>query len=98
MDEKEIRWSFKAIHDKIDILDYWINRNKSKTYSRKLDRLFDRKLSSAAKNPETGKRTDYKDIRLKILSHYLIFYRIQEKYIEVVRIWDSRRDPRRLNL
>ncbi len=98
MDEKEIRWSLKAIHDKIEILDYWINRNNSKTYSRKLDRLFDKKLSSAAKNPGSGKNTDYKDIRIKIVSNYLIFYRIQEKYIEVVRIWDSRRNPRSLNL
>jgi plasmid stabilization system protein ParE len=98
MDEKEIRWSLKAIHDKIDILYYWINRNKSKTYSQKLDRLFDKKLKSTAKNPESGKKTDYKSIRIKIVSHYLIFYRIQETSIEVVRIWDSRRDPKSFNL
>lgn len=98
MDEKEIRWSLKAIHDKIDILDYWINRNKSKAYSRKLDSLFDKKLNSAAKNPESGKNTDYKNIKIKAVSHYLIFYRILEKYIEVVRIWDSRRDPKSFNL
>ncbi|MGF1638893.1 MAG: type II toxin-antitoxin system RelE/ParE family toxin [Cyclobacteriaceae bacterium] len=98
MDEKEIRWSLKAIHDKIDILDYWINRNKSKTYSQNLDRLFDTKLSSTAKNPESGKKTDYKNIRIKIVTHYLLFYIIQEKYIEVVRIWDARRNPKNLNL
>jgi toxin YoeB len=98
MDEKEIRWSLKAIHDKIDILNYWINRNKSKTYSRKLDRLIDKKLTSAAKNPESGKKTDYKDIRIKIVTHYLIFYRIQEKSVEVVRIWDSRKDLKNLKL
>jgi plasmid stabilization system protein ParE len=98
MDEKEIRWSLKAIHDKMGILDYWINRNKSKNYSRKLDRLFDKKLSGAAKDPESGKKTDYKNIRIKIATHYLIFYRIQEKHIEVVRIWDARRNPKNLNL
>lgn len=98
MDEKEIRWSLKAIYDKIDILDYWINRNKSKAYSRKLDSLFDKKLDSAAKNPESGKKTDYENIRIKVVSYYLIYYRIQENYIEVVRIWDSRRNPGSLNL
>lgn len=97
MDEKEIRWSLRAIHDKIDILDYWINKNKSKTYSQKLNKLFDRVLNSTAKNPEAGKKTDYKDIRIRIVTHYLIYYRIQEKYIEVVRIWDSRRNPENLN-
>jgi plasmid stabilization system protein ParE len=64
----------------------------------KPDRLSDRKLSSTAKSPESGKKTDYKNIRIKIVSHYLIFYRIQEKYIEVVRIWDSRRDSKSFNL
>ena len=98
MDEKEIRWSLRAIHDKIDILDFWINRNQSKTYSQKLDRLFDKKLSNTAKYPESGKKTDYKNIRIKIVSHYMIFYRIQENYIEVVRIWDPRRNPNSFNL
>lgn len=56
MDEKEIKWSLKAIHDKIDVLDYWINRNKSKTYSQKLDKLFEKALASTAINPESGKK------------------------------------------
>jgi hypothetical protein len=30
MAKKEIKWSLKAIHDKIDILEYWIDRNKIK--------------------------------------------------------------------
>lgn len=98
MDEKEIRWSLKAIHDKIDILDYWINRNKTSTYSQKLDNLFDVVLRNAAKNSESGKKTDYKNIRIKVVSHYLIFYLIRGKYIEVVRIWDSRRNSKNLNL
>ncbi|TXK52005.1 type II toxin-antitoxin system RelE/ParE family toxin [Pontibacter qinzhouensis] len=98
MDGKEIRWSLKAIQDKIAILDYWMNRNKSKAYSQKLDRLFDRALNSAARNPASGKKTDYRNVRIRIVSHYLIFYLIQEKHIEVVRILDSRRNLSSLNL
>ena len=93
MDEKEIRWSLKAVHDKIDILDYWINRSQSKTYSQKLDQLIDQATKEITRYPESGKVTDFKNVRIKIVRHYLIFYRIQEKHIEVVRIWDSRRNP-----
>ena len=94
MDEKQVRWTQKAILDKIQILDYWIERNGTKTYSQRLDLLIDRSLSKTAQFPESGKKTNYRNIRAKIVSHYLIFYRIQNDYIEVVRIWDSRRDPK----
>jgi len=92
MVEKEVVWSLRAIHDKLEILDYWIFRNKSRKYSEKLDLLFDNTLKRICKNPSSGKSTDYQDIRIKIVRNYLIFYRIQKNTIEVIRIWDSRRD------
>lgn len=98
MDEKEIKWSLRAIHDKIDILEYWFNRNRSKTYSKKLDKLFDQAINETARFPDLGKLTDFKNIRVKIVSHYLIFYKIQSKHIEIIRIWDSRRNPGSLDL
>lgn len=98
MAKKEIKWTLNAIHDKIDILDYWIDRNKSKTYSEKLDKLFDKSLESLSTHPEQGKKTNYKDIRIKIVRHYLIYYLIQEQVIEIIRIWDARRDPKKLKV
>ncbi|CAN5865199.1 hypothetical protein BH24BAC1_BH24BAC1_41140 [soil metagenome] len=82
----------------MNILDYWVQRNKSKRYSQKLDKLFDRVVELTAKNPESGKTTDYKNIRIRIVRHYLIFYLIHENHIEVIRIWDARRDSGNLNL
>ena len=96
MVKKEIKWTLKAFHDKLDILDYWIDRNKSKTYSEKLHKLFDKSLQSLSILPEQGKKTNYKNIRIKIVRQYLIFYLIQEQHIEVVRIWDARRDPKKI--
>lgn len=46
MAKKEIRWTLRAIHDKLDILDYWITRNKTKIYSEKLNYLFDKSLEN----------------------------------------------------
>lgn len=53
---KEIRWTLRAIHDKLDILDYWIVKNRSKTYSEKLDLLFDNALESLSFHPESEKK------------------------------------------
>ena len=98
MAEKKIVWSLKAIHDKIDILEYWIDRTKSKTFSIKLDILIDKALQQISQYPDSGKTTDYKDVRIKIVRHYLIFYRIVDDSIQVIRIWDSRQDPKKLKI
>lgn len=89
---KVVNWSLRAIHDKLEIFEYWINRNKSKSYSEKLDRLFDKAMMAATKNPESGKKTDHREVRLKIIRHYLIFYRINAESLEVIRVWDARRE------
>jgi len=98
MAKKEIKWSLKAIHDKIDILEYWIDRNKSKNYSIKLNKLFDKSINTLSNYPEQGKKTDYKNIRIKIVRHYLIFYQIRDEFIEIVRIWDARRNPKKIKI
>ncbi|HYG38103.1 MAG TPA: hypothetical protein VD908_05765, partial [Cytophagales bacterium] len=41
-------------------------------------KLFDRALIKTAKNPELGRKTDYKNIRAKVISNYLIFYLITD--------------------
>ena len=98
MAKKEVKWSLIAIHDKIDILEYWIERNKSKTYKIKLDKLFDKSINSISNHPEQGKKSYYKDIRIKIVRQYLIFYLINDHYIEIVRIWDARRNPNKFKI
>lgn len=98
MAKKEIKWTLKAIHDKLGILEYWIERNKSKTYSEKLNRLFENSVESISNHPEQGKKSEYKNSRIKIIQHYLIFYRISEHNIEIIRIWDSRRDPKKFKI
>lgn len=65
MAKKEVKWTLKAIHDKLDILDFWIERNKSKTYSIKLDKLFDKLIDSLSNQPDQGKKTNYKISELR---------------------------------
>lgn len=43
--------------------------------------------------PSLGKPTDIINVRIIILKDYLIFYRVDKGNIEVLTIWDSRRNP-----
>ncbi|MDZ7606948.1 MAG: type II toxin-antitoxin system RelE/ParE family toxin [Cyclobacteriaceae bacterium] len=95
MAKKEIIWTLKAIQDKLEILDYWITNNKSKTFSERLDQLFDKAIEKLQFQAELGKKTDYKNIRIVIVRHYLVYYLIRDQHIEVVRIWDARRNPKK---
>ena len=42
---KKIIWTIQAKEELIEILQYWINRNKSKSFSIKLDNLIQEQLS-----------------------------------------------------
>ena|SRR5690554_6025865 len=83
-----------ARDDRKRILEYWNKRNQSKAYSKKLNEQFSQAFRLIAVFPQIGKPTDDKDVRVKIVSHYLILYEIRRKDIYVLTIWDSRRDPK----
>ncbi|OFY49510.1 MAG: hypothetical protein A2W85_06645 [Bacteroidetes bacterium GWF2_41_31] len=89
----KIDWSIEAKLDLIDILDYYIKRNKSKTYSIKLNAKINRSIKLLSKNPFLGVPTDYDSVRALITGDYQIIYEIFDQLILVIMIWDCRRDP-----
>jgi plasmid stabilization system protein ParE len=97
MAKKEVIWSLRAQQDRRDILEYWINRTKSKSYSEKLYQLFDSSIELISKHSNVGKRTDLPDVRIKIVRDYFIIYQHKTNRIEILTIWDSRRDPNKLS-
>jgi toxin YoeB len=90
---KEIVWSKRALIERFQILDYWINRNKSSRYSVKLDRLFLQQIELLSLHPYIGKTTTSGSVRIKIVSNYLIFYDILETEIHILSIKDGRQNP-----
>ncbi|EDM43381.1 hypothetical protein SCB49_01462 [unidentified eubacterium SCB49] len=94
---KQIIWSRRAQADRLDILNYWNQRNKSKTFSKKLNELFKEAVKLIAEYPEIGKLTDDKNARIKIVSDYFIIYELDEEYrLYILTIWDSRQKPEKL--
>ena len=90
---KQIIWSRLAHLDRFQILDYWIKRNTSVGYSKKLNRIFEDTADLISKHPKIGKETDVPKVRIKIVKDYFFTYRETESSIEILTIWDSRQDP-----
>ncbi len=89
---KYLIWSRVAHNDRLEILDYWRKRNKSNTYSKKINQLFELTADLISKYPKLGRPTELEGVRCKIVKDYLFTYRETDKSIEILTIWDSRQD------
>lgn len=89
----KIDWSIEAKSDLIDILDYYIKRNKSNLYSIKLNAKIHKSIKLLNKNPFLGIPTDYDSVRALVTEDYQIIYEIFDQLILIIMIWDCRRDP-----
>jgi len=95
---EKIEWSERARKELLEILEYWSNRNKSKTYSIKLNELVLDGVELTAQMPESGIPTKFSKVRIKVIRDYFIYYRIHTSSIEVLTIWDTRRNPKKFKL
>jgi plasmid stabilization system protein ParE len=90
---RKIIWSPVAKRKLFLILEYFIERNQSNTYSLKLYNLFQKELTLLEHNPDIGIKTDLANIRGLIVSDYTLFYEVTDTNITVQTIWDNRQDP-----
>lgn len=99
MANRKINWTEKANHERKEILEYWIHRNKSKTYSIKLNKLFVEAVKKISEHPTIGRKTDFDEkVRLKIVRDYLLFYEYDEKQITVLSVWDGNRNEEKIKI
>ncbi len=95
---KRIIWSAHAIADRISILDYWYQRIGNKNYSKKLDKSFKQIILKLSYYPKLGRQLIPREERFFVMDCYLIIYIERFKNIEILHIWDSRRNPADLKL
>ncbi|ATC35983.1 TPA: type II toxin-antitoxin system RelE/ParE family toxin [Elizabethkingia anophelis] len=98
MAARKIIWTQKANIERRDILEYSIDRNKSKKFSIKLNKLIVGTIKQIAENPGIGRKTNLENIRVKIIRDYLLFYEFEESYLKVLTLWDGRRDENSLQV
>ncbi len=95
---KHIVWTIRAKNELIDILQYWINRNKSKTFSIKLNNLIDEHLNLVAKFPQIGRNTDIAGVSVKVIQKYLLYYEVYGNTVFVLTIRHGSQNPKTLNV
>ena len=96
MAQLEIFWTETAIRQRNFIFEYWIERNQSTTYAKKLNQAIAERTSLLKQNPEIGKKTEFKNTRAVSLGHYSILYQIVESKIIITGFWDNRQEPAKL--
>ena len=90
---KRLVWSPIAKQIRKEILKYWILRNKSKRYSKKLNNLFENSAQQTADLSYSGISISGKLYRGKLIKDYYLLYKISDDSVEILFIWDTRKDP-----
>ena len=98
MAKQKIVWSHRGRIKLYEVLEFYSDRNKSKTYSKKLYTKFSKELSLLLKQPEIGIKTELETVRGLIVDEYILFYEVTSEMIIVHTIWDSRQNPEDLKI
>jgi plasmid stabilization system protein ParE len=93
MAKRKIVWSNRAKKRLYGILEFYIERNKSKSYSIKLYKLLNKEVKLLIKYPDLGLKTSEESVRGLIIDTYIIYYEITDDKIIIHTIWDCRQDP-----
>ena len=98
MAKRKVIWSHRARIKLLMILEFYTERNKSKTYSKKLYSKFNKELSLLLKQPEIGIKTEIEAVRGLIVDEFILFYEVTTEMIIVHTLWDSRQNPSDLRI
>ena len=93
MAKRKIIWSRRASIKLYSILEFYIKRNKSNTYSIKLHRIILKEINLLHKNPDLGIKTTEDTTRGLIVGSFIIYYEVTDNEIVIHSIWDSRQNP-----
>ncbi|WP_090024046.1 type II toxin-antitoxin system RelE/ParE family toxin [Chryseobacterium oleae] len=93
---RKVIWTHKANIERKEILEYWILRNQSKTFSIKLNKLIISSVKLLSQFPLIGRKTAVTNVRVKIVKDYLIFYEFSETELIILSLWDGRREENKI--
>lgn len=94
MVKRRIIWTKSVQSERKEILMYWFNRTQSKTYSKKLNKLFSERVKLLSEHPKIGRLSSDGIARITIIRDYLIFYEFTKTELIILSIWDTKRDEK----
>lgn len=96
MAKRTVKWTRAADIQYVGILEYWVKRNKSNNYSKKLIKIVEERTKKITETPFIYKSADFNDTRVASLDNFSIFYKVTEQEIIITAFWDNRQDPNKL--
>jgi len=91
-----VEWTTTTERQFFDVLDYWIQRNKSVGYSEKLAEIVWERTEIIAINPFSFVQTNFPGKRKASLGHFSIYYKVTQTKVIITAFWDNRQDPKKL--
>lgn len=88
-----IVWSESALADRREIIRFWRKHTGSPGYPARLDSKFRDAIQLLAEFPEIGRAVEGRPERCFRVESFLILYRRRADELQIVRIWDVRRNP-----
>ena len=93
MAKLKIIWSHRAEIKLFKILEFYSERNKSRSYSKKLYQRLIKELKILLTQPDIGLKTEIESVRGLIFDNYILFYEFDKEVIIIHTIWDCRQNP-----
>jgi toxin YoeB len=93
---EEVIWSENAIQDRLQILDYWLQRTGNLKYSNYLNNEFENAVEILKLLPQIGRLHKKTNTRFIVKEYYLIFYELKINQVCILSIFDGRRNPNNL--
>lgn len=94
---KEVVWSPEAEEDLIKILEFYYFKIEAKEYAIKLNEIFESEIEVIKLHPKIGVPCNLEGVRSKIIGNYQIVYENADSLLYILRIWDSRQNPLKLD-
>ncbi|MDI1234134.1 MAG: type II toxin-antitoxin system RelE/ParE family toxin [bacterium] len=96
MAKRSVVWTETAARQRREILRYWVKRNGTTTYAKKLVKLTAQQIKVIQSNPKLYKKADFPDTHVSALGHFSIFYKFTKDLLTITAFWDNRQDPKKL--
>lgn len=96
MVKRNVVWTRTSDLQFIGILEYWVKKNKTNTFSKKLLKLVSERTNQIAEKPFIYKSTDFKDIRVASLRNFSIYHKVTDEQNIIAAFWDNRQDTKNL--
>jgi plasmid stabilization system protein ParE len=92
----KIRWTRKAVEDRISILSYLLEMGADFSVIHRLDHAFMSIVNRISRHPEMGRLFPNRPFRYVVFKTYMIVYIAETAgVIVILQIWDTRQDPDR---